>query len=187
MIDGRIVIKRAWRSQIGRLLAFAVLMAIGLGVSRVWPGSIISGELFHMGNAAVILRLPIALLPGFCALIFVIIPIFDAKLIMDKRGVEMESGILNFNYYLARVRYEDIRGVDLDQTVLERFLNIGSVSIGTAATEGIEIFMTGIASPRAVQELIQRERDARQRADAKKATPDSVATEALYREVAHGD
>ena len=46
-----------------------------------------------------------------------------------------------------------------NQTIWERLFGIGSVLIGSAMTQDVEVVMGGVANPRAIQLLICSERD----------------------------
>jgi uncharacterized membrane protein YdbT with pleckstrin-like domain len=45
------------------------------------------------------------------------------------------------------IRMQDIRGIEVERTLMQRILGIGDVEIGTAATEGSEIVMCGVVDP----------------------------------------
>jgi uncharacterized membrane protein YdbT with pleckstrin-like domain len=62
-----------------------------------------------------------------------------------------------------RVRYEDIRGLDIHQTIIERMLDVGSLEIGTAASADNEVYLRGIEAPYEIKDMLERERDARLR------------------------
>lgn len=179
MINGQIVIHRVWRSQIKRLIVFILLCPITILVSRYVPQSVVTGKLFTIGTNTIYLSLPLLSLFHFGSLVALMLPIYDATFTIDSRGVEMESGILGLQLNLSRVRYEDIRGIDLQQSILERALNVGTIGIGSAATDGLEIVMSGIGSPREIQEMIQMERDARQRAEAQASRSTSFTQSAI--------
>ena len=85
--------------------------------------------------------------------------IYDSKFIIDERGVEAQVGLVSLNLRQPRLRWEDIRGVEPNQTLWERILGIGSVLVGSAMTNEVEIVMEGVGNPRSVQLLIGAERD----------------------------
>ena len=89
----------------------------------------------------------------------VLIHIYDSRYIIDERGIEGQLGLVSFTLRQPRLRFEDIRGVEPNQNIWERFLNIGSVLIGSAMKDDVEITMRGVADPRAIQQLISAERD----------------------------
>ncbi|MCB0322086.1 MAG: PH domain-containing protein [Bdellovibrionales bacterium] len=152
-----------WRSQLLNLCAFVVLCVLAVVVSWYVPVLVVAGSLFSLGDTTYYLHLPIlVLLPG-AMLGKILIHIYDAKFIIDERGVEAQIGLVSLNLRQPRLRWEDIRGVEPNQTIWERLLGIGSVLIGSAMTQDVEIVMSGVANPRAVQLLINSERDRRLR------------------------
>jgi len=152
-----------WRSQIFHLIGFFVLCLITIKVSSLTDYAIISGPLFSFGETTIQLSLPyLILIPG-ALLGKVLWVIYNSKYIVDERGVEAQVGLVSLNLRQPRLRYEDIRGVEPNQTIIERILGIGTVLIGSAMTSEVEIAMRGVANPRAIQLLIQGERDRRLR------------------------
>ena len=152
-----------WRSQLLNLCLLALLFVVTVVVSHWVPALVVPGSLFSIGDTTYYLYLPIlVLLPG-AMLGKILINIYDAKYIIDERGVEAQIGLVSLNLRQPRLRWEDIRGVEPNQTIWERLLGIGSVLVGSAMTQDVEIVMTGVANPRAVQLLIGGERDRRLR------------------------
>ena len=150
-----------WRSKIFELIGFFILSIVAIKCSEYFAWSVIAGQLFTIGDTTYYLHLPLAtLIPGFF-LGKVLIYIYDSKYIIDDRGVEAQIGLVSLSLRQPRLRYEDIRGVEPNQTILERVLGIGSVLIGSAMTQDVEIVMEGVANPRAIQLLIGGERDRR--------------------------
>jgi hypothetical protein len=152
-----------WRSQTLNLCGLFVLFVLTVIVSKYVPMLVVAGSLFSIGDTTYYLHLPIlVLLPG-AMLGKILINIYDAKYIIDERGVEAQIGLVSLNLRQPRLRWEDIRGVEPNQTIWERLLGIGSVLVGSAMTQDVEIVMSGVANPRAVQLLIGGERDRRLR------------------------
>ena len=56
--------------------------------------------------------------------------------------------------YLAR----DIRSIDIDQSLLARMVGIGDMTISTAATVEAAEKIEGIPNPKAIRELILKQR-----------------------------
>lgn len=175
MIEGGIVVRRSWRSQWRRMIIFLVLSAASIFLSSYFPQSVIQGKLFPWGSQEVILVLPLfSLLPLF-GLFNLMLPVYDGSFTIDNRGLETRIGILSLHQDITRIRYEDIRSIELMQSLMERALNVGTLAIGSAATGGIEIFFDGIAMPKELKNLIQQERDRRLR----RTTPSEVTQQAV--------
>ncbi len=150
-----------WRSQLFPLIGFFILAVLAVQGSIWIDKSVIQGKLFDIGETRYMLHLPLfALLPAFL-LGKILIYIYDSKYIIDEGGVEAQIGLVSLSLRQPRLRYEDIRGVEPNQTILERILGIGSVLIGSAMTQDVEIVMEGVADPRAIQLLINGERERR--------------------------
>jgi len=62
------------------------------------------------------------------------------------------------NTQQTEVRIEDIRGVNVNRTFIQRILGIGDVAIGTSATEGTEIVMRGVVAPEDFIRLVNEQR-----------------------------
>ena len=101
-----------------------------------------------------------------------ILRIYNVRYIIDSRGLEAQVGILSpKRYYQRRIFFSDIRSAESEQTVVERFLNVGAVEIGTAGTSGVEIVFQGVSAPQELRGMIQRERDRSLRAQESPAGP----------------
>lgn len=154
-----------WRSQLLPLVGFVLIsmLCVYLSGLEALDFLTIPGPLYSSENKVFFLHLPILIvIPGFI-LAKILIYMYDSKYIIDERGVEAQIGLVSFSLRQPRLRYEDIRGVEPVQTLWERMLGIGSVMIGSAMTQDIEIVMEGVANPRGIQLLIGGERDKRLR------------------------
>lgn len=148
-----------WRSQLVYILLFVVLCILTIVVSRYVPALVVAGSLFSIGKTTFYLYLPILTLVPGAVLGKILINMYDAKYIIDDHGVEAQIGLVSFNLRQPKLRWEDIRGVEPNQTIWERLFGIGSVLIGSAMTQDVEVVMGGVANPRAIQLLICSERD----------------------------
>jgi uncharacterized membrane protein YdbT with pleckstrin-like domain len=88
--------------------------------------------------------------------------IYDVRFTLSAEGIEARVGIVSLKQTVTRIRFEDIRLIEIDQSLLERFLDVGNVLIGTAATDSIEVYMEGMVAPAEIQRMVQAERDKRQ-------------------------
>ena len=168
MIDGQVRLRRSWLSQLKRFGVFIVLCVACVVLSQNFPGSVITGRFITVGDTTIYLSIPLFSFLPLYALMMLIYPIYDALFTIDNRGLETRYGIISLQQKIVRIRYEDVRSIELQQSLLDRALNIGDVGIGSAATGKIEIVFDGVASPKEVQRMIQQERDRRLRARSKK-------------------
>jgi uncharacterized membrane protein YdbT with pleckstrin-like domain len=70
--------------------------------------------------------------------------------------ITLERGLFSKCYreFMAR----DIRSIDIDQSVLARMVNIGDVSISTAATSDASEQIKGVPKPKELRDLILQQR-----------------------------
>ena len=74
--------------------------------------------------------------------------------------VEYIKGI--FRQKSKEIKYKDIKLIEVEQTVMQRLLNIGDLSIASAGTSDKEIEVKNMPSPREVRDEIQARQDALQ-------------------------
>ncbi|QEG22791.1 PH domain-containing protein [Mariniblastus fucicola] len=62
---------------------------------------------------------------------------------------------------ITEVWHQDVRNVQLDQSLLQRILDVGTIGISSAAQSGLEISVSGVPHPEKVKALIDtyRRRD----------------------------
>ncbi len=164
-----------WRSQLLITIAYFILCVLAIFICQKFSWTVLPGRLFAHGDYDIKLFIPLPMALPFGVLVKILIYIYNSKYIIDERGVEAQIGLVAFNLRQPRLRYEDIRGIEPQQTLWERILGIGSVLIGSAMTQDVEIVMKGVANPRAIQLLISGERDKRLRRIGVGRSPDQIA------------
>jgi len=85
------------------------------------------------------------------------IPWLSSRYRISMEGISMEHGIIARN--VVQVRYPDIRSVGLDQGLIERLFNVGTVEFTAAGTDKIDIAFVGIARPTVVRTAVQTRMD----------------------------
>jgi len=164
MINTKLVIPKVWRSELKKIALFIIFSLLSAVLSVKFPISVIEGEIFPIGDKDLYFSLPILwFFMPFLVLLYAIYSIYNVKYAIDNNGVEARVGVLSLNLKASKIRYEDIRNVNIRQTILERFLDIGDVEISTAATGSIELILSGVAAPDEIQDMLQRERESRQK------------------------
>lgn len=81
----------------------------------------------------------------------------DLYIICDDH-ILRKQGRLSLRYSVPLVKYIDIRGIRVNQSILGRIFNYGDVLVGTAAQDESEIILAAVDSP---EELAQVLEDAR--------------------------
>ncbi len=78
-------------------------------------------------------------------------------LTVTDKTVTLRKGI--FSKSTNEVRIDDIRNVQIDQSVMQRLLGTGTVGIASAGFEGIEIKVSGLPDPEEIKDIINRYRE----------------------------
>lgn len=70
--------------------------------------------------------------------------------------VESSRGVLNKTE--NHISCADVRAIETEQSLIQRIVNIGTLRIGTAGTEGWEEEVSGIPDPSGVKDLILQQK-----------------------------
>lgn len=162
MASGSVVIPKSWRSEIWTAITFVLLCPVAYLLTAYLPFTVITGPLIEVSGVSLNLSLPLALFIPAGVLFQGIYRIYNVRYLIDPRGLEARHGVLSLNQVVVRIRYEDIRALDVRQSLLDRLLDIGKMNVSTAASSDVEIVMTGIAAPYYFRQVLQLERDRRQ-------------------------
>lgn len=98
----------------------------------------------------------IPVLVGLVMLLYVYVMLKTTAFVVTDKRVVAKTGVFSVN--MSEVRIEDVRGVNLSQSLWQRIIDAGTVFVGTAATGGAEIVMNGIASPKQVVASVNAQR-----------------------------
>lgn len=91
------------------------------------------------------------------ALYFVLLMVyrhFAWRYLVDDHNIESYQGVLARHVHSIRV--EDLRNVNVGQTVMQRLLDVGDVEFSSAAGGDVEVVFFGVADPMQVKELVRR-------------------------------
>ena len=161
MKENEFVIYKTWKSEYKLVIGMLLGMFLSVFLSSKFPQTVVVGNLFNIGSESVNLYLPVFWLIPCGFFLYALIRIYNVKYCLTSKGLEMTVGILSARKRSVKIRYEDIRSVETMQTILERILNIGSVEVGTSATDAIEIVFEGVDAPQEIQALVQKEKGRR--------------------------
>jgi uncharacterized membrane protein YdbT with pleckstrin-like domain len=162
-VSQSVVIPKVWLSEVKTLLAFLASLFLVVYLYLKFPWLTISGDIYTTSTTRWILSLP---LPIFIPCYFFFLTafrIYNVRYTIDSLGIEYRTGVLWTSQNILRIRYEDIRTLELKQTLFDRLVGIGTIEIATAASSEVEIVMEGIAHVNDVMEMIGLERDRRQK------------------------
>jgi uncharacterized membrane protein YdbT with pleckstrin-like domain len=160
MSGGSVTIPKVWRSELRLVLLFLLTSAASVAGSAYLPGSVIAGNLLAGSGWRLELVLPLFwFIPAFF-IFLAIFRIYNVRYVLTARGIDAYEWVLGPQRVMS-IRYEDIRSLETEQSIIGRMLDVGDIQIGTAAQSSVEVTFHGIASPGEVLKIIQRERDRR--------------------------
>ena len=84
----------------------------------------------------------IVFLTGLFQILFVFLQVYSYAYTIDQDGVTSRFGIISRDSH--SIKYQDIRGVSLEQSWFERMLRVGSLEFYTAGTGGADVVFTNI-------------------------------------------
>lgn len=79
---------------------------------------------------------------------------FAWRYLIDDHNIESYQGVLARRVHSIRV--EDLRNVNVSQTVMQRLLGVGDVEFSSAAGGDVEVVFFGVSDPMHVKELAQQ-------------------------------
>lgn len=163
MIKSEVQIPKVWRSELGGVIAFILICLVCAIASNRFPQLALKDELFSFYGYHVYIIVPILWFLPLFSLMISIYKMYNVKYKVDNRGIEATVGRISVKQRVNRVRYEDIRAIDIHQTIIQRMLDVGSLEMGTAASAETEVILDGISAPYELKDMLERERDARKK------------------------
>ena len=103
----------------------------------------------------------------------------NTNYVVTNRGLYSKRGILSRD--VQQIGFEKVQNISYSQSALGSSFGYGSVNVSTAGGSGVELKFRSIPDPASVQELIAREVDDREQADAGEGDgTDDVLNEILH-------
>ncbi len=99
---------------------------------------------------------------SLCLLIWWINTFFINLTITEKRTI-FQKGF--FSRHINEVFHSNIRSIEIEQTLLQRLFNVGTIRISSAAHSGSEIEISGIKNPMSLRDMINKYRRIRDNDD----------------------
>ena len=103
----------------------------------------------------------------------------NTNYVVTNRGLYSKRGILSRD--VQQIGFDKVQNISYSQSALGSSFGYGSVNVSTAGGSGVELKFRSIPDPASVQELIAREVDDREQADAGEGDgADDVLNEILH-------
>ncbi|MEW4487417.1 PH domain-containing protein [Thalassoglobus sp. JC818] len=129
-------------------LQLLTMIAVGGAALVAIVTSIADGSWsFAMGAGVVLL-----LIAGYAGYMWV--QILATSLTVTNKRTRLRHGIIAKK--TSEVQHDDVRNLQVDQNILERFLGIGDLAISSSGQDDLEIIAVAIPQPNSMAELIRR-------------------------------
>jgi len=138
-----------WRVQWLNILLVPAWLAATVWILVRYP----DGLLHYAGYTCVLAALYVALR--------VLYTHFAWRFTVDDDSIESRRGIIGRT--VQSIRIEDLRNINVRQSLVERMLGVGSVEFSTAGGSGIEVVFFGIEDPLKLKEGVQQMQEERDR------------------------
>ncbi len=151
--ENHVTMHRSWLSLWPWLLCFFVVSLISIHFSRNVPLSIlvVPFEIFgttyeaHMPLMGLILAFILAR-PMFL--------MYDTNHELRCHHLRTLQGRCSLNRQVVEISYEDMRGVRVEQPLLQRIVDVGTIVVGTAMTDEPKVHLKGIRHPEQFAHMI---------------------------------
>jgi uncharacterized membrane protein YdbT with pleckstrin-like domain len=155
-----VVICKVWRSELRLILTFLITSVLSVAGSAYLPITVLPGTLISVDAWRLEIALPLLWLAPLFFIFLAMFRIYNVRYELTSRGIDAYEWVLGPQTVMS-IRYEDIRSLETEQSIIGRMLDVGNLQIGTAAQSSVEVTFRGISSPGEVLKIIQRERDRR--------------------------
>jgi len=86
---------------------------------------------------------------------------FAWRFTIDDDSIESRRGVIGRT--VQSIRIDDLRNINVRQSLIERMLGVGSVEFSTAGGSGIEVVFFGVEDPLQLKEGVQQMQEERDR------------------------
>lgn len=136
----------AWRNPWRQIAAAAVLPI-------VFVLALLRGERFFTPAALPAVLVVLGLLFVYL-LVVVAYRRYSWRYLIDADAIESHQGLIGRT--VRSIRVQDLRNVNLRQSVVQRLLGVGDVEFSSAGGGGVEVVFFGVRDPVQVKALVQR-------------------------------
>jgi uncharacterized membrane protein YdbT with pleckstrin-like domain len=109
-----------------------------------------------MESSAIIL--PLALMSGIVGIMLILVVLWrcrNEKLCFCSLYVSRYAGILGNNLRTSRLLYHHIRGVEIEQSIIDRILDLGDIHVSSDNSRAsAEIVIRGVRRPERIKDIL---------------------------------
>ncbi|MCA9200721.1 MAG: PH domain-containing protein [Planctomycetales bacterium] len=150
-----------YRSPLDLLIEITVLILLVplmVYLSVRYPSTVESFELFEIGDHPVSFALPLFALVPVTLLGYVVHKLYNRRYLIGPDHVRCVEGLLSLSKKDVRIDFEDLRGIEVDRSLIGRILNVGDVKIGSAMTAEVEVVFSGVFDPSKYRNMVDQKK-----------------------------
>ncbi|CAD77468.1 hypothetical protein-transmembrane prediction [Rhodopirellula baltica SH 1] len=147
---------------IASILFFVVGIAAAALIILSVTGMSLAGYSFEettvLGPASIVVWLGAAALLVIAGMVgyWTLLSRFTTLTVTDDRTIYRE-GIVSRD--TSEVQHDDVRNIQLDQTFMQRLLNVGGIGISSSGQDDLEVVAKGLPHPKQIIDLIRENQD----------------------------
>jgi uncharacterized membrane protein YdbT with pleckstrin-like domain len=150
--------KRHWISLFPQFFLSGILFCVGLYATAYYPDlSVLEISLLWLG-LDVTLVLPVFLLIFLVVFARPFIQLKDSEFEVSPHHLRITRGRYSLWKHRQEFAFEDLLGVQVRQSIIDRILGVGGIDIGSK-TSTIKVSMNGLKNPQKYADLISRRID----------------------------
>lgn len=147
-------VERSYASFVGAMISYIALLILGFHVSSEFSFLMLTSDLRALG-LDIVFEVPLALFPALGVLLYLMVRVHGSYLEIRPHHVKLVTGRLSSHKKQVEVPFDSIFFVEVDQGMVDRMLNFGTLSVGRKQGQGAEIRMSGVSSPYEVSEILK--------------------------------
>jgi uncharacterized membrane protein YdbT with pleckstrin-like domain len=134
-------------SQLDKLLLATFIIAIGIPASNFIAQKTERDVLYQ--------TFAVFMLFGSLIILTILWKSFNQRLCLCSEYVSSYSGLLSTRLRTTRLLYEHVRGVEIEQSLIQRMLGLGDLHVGSDVNKGEgEMLVCGIRNPDKMKDLL---------------------------------
>lgn len=150
------VFKRSWINELPLLLIFILSLISSFFGTIYYPKTVkvISINIWLFGE--ITLSIALLVLVSLVPLSILIHKLLDSRYIITNENIISINGLMSLKVNTSRMHLSHVRGLEVERSLLQRFLNTGDLLIGSASHDAQEVIMTGVYNPTYYQGIIEQ-------------------------------
>lgn len=151
-----IVFYTSFLNEVPAILLFFVLSVAAVPLTIKYHWSIKAIELPIPFGYVIEASLPLFALPPLVLFAYIVHQLYNNRYVIGSDHALCETGRLSLRKRETRIDYENVRGIEIDESLLQRIFGVGDLKIGSSMQSEIEIYMSGVRNPEYFRGILEK-------------------------------